>query len=360
MTDQPTAEAQLAAARATNQHLNLRAEHAEAILARLTQSRQRWVDRADALASQRDGHARTIDRVRHAVRIADAEDATDWQRGYRACSERALTALDDQAPADTWTPPPPGDRREQLPDHLLALIRDRLPDYLSTACQTADAVACTATYPGSGVPRPLYDEIREHAEWLHERCRTNQKFTGQPCTCGCHPQADPDPGDLVGYITPEPPIRCLTLTTAPARCAPHEDSRECPRPTGCGCCKTTPAPTPEPTPDRIREQLHAAIEPEIYAYRERTTWWPETGGITEEIARLAVRGAMEIRDRELETLRSRLATAQAQVHADGIAMERLGKERGQLAATLAAITAEAARRGVISIDGIRKIVKEQR
>ena len=88
--------------------------------------------------------------------------------------------------AAAWTPPPPGDRREQLPDAMLALIRDRMPDYLSTACQTADTLACAACYPGSGVPRPQYDEIREHAERLHERCRINQKFTGQLCACGCH------------------------------------------------------------------------------------------------------------------------------------------------------------------------------
>lgn len=96
----------------------------------------------------------------------------------------------DAVPAQPteWTAPPPGGTREQLPDHLLALIRDRLPDYTSTACQTADTLACAACYPGSGVPRPQYDEIREHAERLHSRCRLNNKFTGQLCACGCHPE----------------------------------------------------------------------------------------------------------------------------------------------------------------------------
>jgi hypothetical protein len=109
----------------------------------------------------------------------------------------------------------------------------------------------------------------------------------------------PDPSDLTGYLAPDPPIGCLAVTAVPA-------------------------------PAGLREQLHAAIESEMYEYRERTMFWEE-GGITTEIARLATRGAMEVRDQEMETLR----------------------------ATLAAITAEAARRGVISIDGIRNITKER-
>jgi hypothetical protein len=36
----------------------------------------------------------TIDRVRAAVYIADDIVVTDWQRGYRACAQNALTALD--------------------------------------------------------------------------------------------------------------------------------------------------------------------------------------------------------------------------------------------------------------------------
>lgn len=61
------------------------------------------------------------------------------------------------------------------------------------------------------------------------------------------------------------------------------------------------------TPDKPRPvQLQAAIESEVYEFRERTMWWPE-GEITKEIARLATRGAMEIRDRELEQLRAKVA-----------------------------------------------------
>lgn len=43
-------------------------------------------DQLDALYDQ-------LDHVRTAVHVADTEDVTDWQRGYRACSDMALTAL---------------------------------------------------------------------------------------------------------------------------------------------------------------------------------------------------------------------------------------------------------------------------
>jgi hypothetical protein len=67
------------------------------------------------------------------------------------------------------------------------------------------------------------------------------------------------------------------------------------------------SPTSSDTADNsLRDQLQAAIESEVYEFRERTMWWPE-GEITKEIARLATRGAMEIRDRELEELRAKVA-----------------------------------------------------
>ncbi|MFD9630109.1 hypothetical protein [Streptomyces violascens] len=56
----------------------------------------------------------------------------------------------------------------------------------------------------------------------------------------------------------------------------------------------------------LRQQYAAEIGDEIYEYRERTMFWEE-GGVTEEITRLAVRGAMTVRDAELEQLRAQLA-----------------------------------------------------
>lgn len=78
-----------------------------------------------------------------------------------------------------WTPPPPGDTREQLPDNVLALID--VPPYTSTACETAQALEAAAETRG--------DEAGELAVWqarLHARCRINNKFTGALCGCGCH------------------------------------------------------------------------------------------------------------------------------------------------------------------------------
>lgn len=84
--------------------------------------------------------------------------------------------------AAEWTPPPPGSTREQLPDHLLDLIRGSIPDYTSTACVTAGTLAVSVH-----LSHPRRAELWEHAERLHGRCRRNQKFTGQLCACRCHP-----------------------------------------------------------------------------------------------------------------------------------------------------------------------------
>lgn len=32
------------------------------------------------------------------LHVEDAVDVTDWQRGYRACAERAVAALDGKSP----------------------------------------------------------------------------------------------------------------------------------------------------------------------------------------------------------------------------------------------------------------------
>lgn len=83
-----------------------------------------------------------------------------------------------------WMPPPPGDTREQLPDHLLALID--MPSYLSTACEAAGALETAA-----GTRREQAGELAAWQERLHARCRTNNKYTGQLCMCGCHKAGRP-------------------------------------------------------------------------------------------------------------------------------------------------------------------------
>jgi hypothetical protein len=124
-------------------------------------------------------------RIRDAVFIADTEDVTEWQRGYRACANRVLYEL-DTAPQVEWTPPPPGDTREQLPDHILELIRPYLKDYQSSACETAYAIAQRLYAPSSHTD----EEDAELRLWqgrMQERCRENQKYTGQLCV---HPHHD--------------------------------------------------------------------------------------------------------------------------------------------------------------------------
>jgi hypothetical protein len=46
--------------------------------------------------------------------------------------------------------------------------------------------------------------------------------------------------------------------------------------------------------DPLEEQLRTAIERQVYEYREVTPLWGETEGVTQEIARLATRGAMSV------------------------------------------------------------------
>lgn len=62
----------------------------------------------------------------------------------------------------------------------------------------------------------------------------------------------------------------------------------------------------EPATDRpeaaLAERVRSLVESEVYEYRERTMFWPETGGVTEEIARLATRGALEAVKPELDRI----------------------------------------------------------
>lgn len=50
----------------------------------------------DSARQERDQLRERILKVREALHIADSEDRTDWQRGYRAAAERALAVLDGE------------------------------------------------------------------------------------------------------------------------------------------------------------------------------------------------------------------------------------------------------------------------
>jgi hypothetical protein len=52
-------------------------------------------EKSVAMAAERGAWGTTRTRVWNAAFIADAEDVTDWQRGYRACSVRVVAALDE-------------------------------------------------------------------------------------------------------------------------------------------------------------------------------------------------------------------------------------------------------------------------
>lgn len=111
---------------------------------------------------------------------ADSEKSAAWFAAHSQPTPAAPEATEPPA----WAPPPPGGTREQLPDHLLDLIRGGMPDYTSTACVTADALAVAVHWS-----HPRRAELGQWAARMHARCRLNHKFTGQLCTCGCHETA---------------------------------------------------------------------------------------------------------------------------------------------------------------------------
>lgn len=93
---------------------------------------------------------------------------------------RFLTGLLGGPEPDQWTPPPPGDTREQLPDDILAMLAPRM--YLSTACEMAEACQrAVLRHPDRAV------ELMHYSTYLHtKRCRLNNKYSGAKCACPCH------------------------------------------------------------------------------------------------------------------------------------------------------------------------------
>jgi hypothetical protein len=262
--------------------------------------------------------------------------------------------MTDQTEPAAWTPPPPGDRREQLPAAILALID--IPPYTSTACEAASLLAWQ-------MPKRKHRraELGDHADRLHSRCRINNKFTGKSCSCLCHQQAATDPDDLTGAWTPDPPIGCLTVAAEPALTPAQEHLAQSGVDTpGCDCdhdgmgvswhgddCpwrrNVLDGPGPERTPSQrpgLRDDIAKAartvplrLGPNAIAIAQRGEAITLNMGEADHIAD----AVMTLIYREWPWLRA------------------AAEERDQSAATLAAITTEAARRGVISIDGIRKI-----
>ncbi|MGW7087570.1 hypothetical protein ACWGH2_29295 [Streptomyces sp. NPDC054871] len=83
-----------------------------------------------------------------------------------------------------WTPPPPGDTREQLPEAILDLIE--VQPYTSTACQTALLLEEAAVTAAREDRDQDVESLMEWAWRLHQRCRLNHKFTGVGCGCSHH------------------------------------------------------------------------------------------------------------------------------------------------------------------------------
>jgi hypothetical protein len=158
---------------------------------------------------------------------------------------------------------------------------------------------------------PVADGQRAEAAVLRVRALADRIRQGAPWTASDDDIADHILAALNGDQTPaEPPVHI----------GGRANAEDCPACTGTNppypfiCpggdgtateCKpeaatlnSAPPNASRVEPDDLREQLHAAIESEVYEYRERSMWWPETGGVTQEIARLATRGAMSVLGRQ--------------------------------------------------------------
>ena len=218
--------------------------------------------------------------------------------------------------------------------------------YLSTGCYHGDHAYCQAMTGLNGAKRPA-----------------SCKFCHAACQCPCHQQVEPalapveeapavsecgpacadqhaydwtcalfagvddsDPADLTGYLAPDPPIGCLTITT-------------------------------EPTPSQ-RPDLHARLAGAIRtAACDGDCGMSELDCISQRIQPgVWHRGVVADVSGTPEMFASVVLTL---LYQEWPWLRAEAEEREQQAATLAAITAEAARRGVVSIDGIRNIVKEQ-
>ncbi|NUU26026.1 MAG: hypothetical protein HOV68_31685 [Streptomycetaceae bacterium] len=115
------AEAVMAVADAEQAELRTRAGQVEELLAVAHETSNRSeAERARAVQrAERAERAETaIERVRAAIRIADDEDVTDWQRGFRACHVVATQALADQPPAAVPADDQTEETDEQRADRL--------------------------------------------------------------------------------------------------------------------------------------------------------------------------------------------------------------------------------------------------
>jgi hypothetical protein len=102
----------------------------------------------------------------------------DWDEHW---ADVVLAAIHGQ-----YVPPPPGSDRDKLPDRLLAVIGPHMRPYLSTGCQTANALEMAA-----GRHPDMAGELREWAERMRASCRQTRKQDMARCRHAQHQDAAP-------------------------------------------------------------------------------------------------------------------------------------------------------------------------
>lgn len=179
-----------------------------------------------------------------------------------------------------WTPPPPGDTREQLPPAILALLPERA--YTSTACDTAQQLGQVP--PPKPTNSGAIPDVGWYVQMLHACCRRNQKFTGQLCACTCH-----------------------GTTSAPGPAATE-----------------APEPATVTDPEWLRQQYAAAVQPLLMDVLPKPIAAARAWEIVDTI--------LFVRDRHLAQLRQRLELADADL-GDGAAADEQARTTPDNSAT---------------------------
>lgn len=124
----------------------------------------------DQLRAEVERLRAAVQRARDAAHIADAEDITDWQRGYRACADRFTAALDGPTTADKPAP--------ISPRTILGAWSDR------PAAEQQRCCVC-------GSPAVTYRNYRDQPFCQHcaDPCDDGRPCAGTGCT---HEQAHAD------------------------------------------------------------------------------------------------------------------------------------------------------------------------
>lgn len=230
----------------------------------------------------------------HRLVLPGRDDDTQPQPGWMLVrwSDGQVTVASPQVAARVYGPDGMRGRLERAE----AELADR------DAAESADAAA--GSYAGSSEYA-----IADPARWLHIAFTSPDETTANTSALA-----------LRDHLTAEFPSVGMRITTNAVEgesvivCTTACDEQHtydwtCEQFAGISDESARTTPDNPATSSALAEQLRTAIEHEVYEYRERTMLWGETEGVTEEIARLATRGALSILQANPAPIRDLIDTA---------------------------------------------------